>query len=78
LDANLPDMTGWEVIEAARRSAVSPTSQFLMLSGTCCDEDVQQAQSLGLVGFELKPFDAEEFGRLVDRISAFAAQSVRS
>jgi len=54
LDIGLPDMTGWQVLEALRASEVTADTKVLMLSGY---EDVRpEARRLGADAALVKPF----------------------
>lgn len=62
LDIGLPDMTGWQVLEALRASAVTAETKILMLSGY---EDVRsEARRLGADAALVKPFRNDELRAL--------------
>ena len=65
LDVVLPEMNGFEVLEASQERGVS--SPVLMMSGRGTQEDILRGFGLGAQDYIVKPFDAED---LVQRTRA--------
>ena len=65
LDVVLPEMNGFEVLEASEERGVS--SPVLMMSGRGTQEDILRGFGLGAQDYIVKPFDAED---LVQRTRA--------
>ncbi len=75
LDIGLPDMTGWDVLEALRESPVTAHTKVLILSGY---EDVHiEAKRLGADGALIKPFRNDELRAVaVDMLAGPAGEAV--
>lgn len=73
LDIHLPDMWGWDLLELARQDPVLTNVPIIVLTGTELAEDREKAAQLGAKGYQGKPFDADEFARLVAEIEAVLA-----
>jgi len=71
LDGNLPDMSGLEVLAELKRRPECAKIGVLMLSGTFNPRDAEQAATLGADDYRAKPFEGDDFARLVVRIEEF-------
>jgi CheY-like chemotaxis protein len=74
MDANLPDMVGWELLEEMRTNPGLSDFDVMMLSGSCGPGDDHRARELGAVAFLTKPFDVDDFGELLRRIEEHLAR----
>jgi CheY-like chemotaxis protein len=74
-DLQMPHLTGWGVVNAVRGRR--PTMPMIMISGFATDDDVRQAQRLGVPPLD-KPFSVIEFRRVVrELLTAEASQPGR-
>mgnify|MGYP002062512381 CR=1 FL=1 len=62
LDIGLPDMTGWEVLEALRASEASAGAKVMILSGY--EDAHSEAKRLGADAALVKPFRNDELRSL--------------
>jgi len=68
LDIGLPDMTGWEVLEALRASAIGEDVKVMILSGY---EDISsEARARGADAAIIKPFRNEQLRDMAVRMMA--------
>jgi DNA-binding response OmpR family regulator len=74
LDIGLPDMTGFQVLEALRRDAAFKALPVLVLTARHAIEDVARAKALGANDYMAKPF---ELSVLINRIERLLAASKR-
>jgi CheY-like chemotaxis protein len=65
LDLKMPGMSGFEVLEWARREKFDPPLNILVLSGSDQDGDVKQARTLGVEHYLVKPISTELFEKLL-------------
>lgn len=74
LDIGLPDMTGWDVLQALRESPIGDRVKVLILSGY---EDVHiEARIRGADASLIKPFRNDELRRVaVDTLAAPAGEA---
>ena len=70
LDLNLPDGSGFEVLQAVRANASLSTTPVFMLSADATEQATATATDLGADRFITKPFDVGEFLRLVEEATA--------
>ena len=68
LDANLPDMSGYEVLARLRKLPALAAVPAFMCSADAMDEDVQRATAAGFVGYWSKPIDIARVMRDLDRL----------
>lgn len=61
LDVYLPDMTGFEVLSAIKKSHLSVLPPVIFLSGSADEETLQKARDANATGFIVKPFAADSF-----------------
>lgn len=70
LDVQMPDMDGWETLEAIRR--IDADVPVVMCTVKAGPEDVERGWRLGCDGYLTKPFD---IGTLSQEVEAVAARS---
>jgi two-component system response regulator (stage 0 sporulation protein F) len=63
LDVKMEEMTGVEVLRQLRKS--NPTVKVIMVSGVEAQETIDEAKSLGVIGYIHKPFILEELEKIV-------------
>ena len=68
LDLKMPVMSGFEVLEWLKRSALKPSPQVIVLSGSNDQDDRARALSLGASDYLVKPISHDI---LRERISGF-------
>jgi DNA-binding response OmpR family regulator len=73
LDLMLPEIDGWEVIEAARREGIG--TPILVVSARGAEEDRVRALDMGADDYLVKPFAMDE---LVARVRAAARRGTRA
>lgn len=69
-DINMPEMDGFELIEAVRRVDRFRGTPILVLSTEFTDDKKQRARSAGATGWITKPFDPEKLGAAIRRVCA--------
>lgn len=67
-DYNMPDMNGLQFLEKVRKDPVIGKTVFIMLSGSTDREIVQQAASLGVNNYVVKPFSATTLREKIERV----------
>ena len=72
LDIHMPDMDGFEVVEALAQSGYVPSIVF----ATAHDDYAVRAFEVSALDYLLKPFDRERFERALDRARKSVASSV--
>jgi two-component system response regulator len=70
LDVQLPDMLGWDLIAELRRDPALARIPVIVLTGTTYDADARRATALGVARYLAKPFDAEEYAKLLGEIES--------
>jgi len=70
LDLNLPDMTGYQVIEDLKKNPLTSTIPVIALSGEVSPEEKEATQRAGFDSFIGKPINVAEFRQTVDRFLA--------
>ena len=73
LDLMLPELDGWQVIEAARREGIG--TPIVVVSARGAEEDCVRALNMGADDYIVKPFAMEE---LVARVRAAARRGTRA
>ncbi len=68
LDANLPDMSGYDVLARLRKLPALAGVPAFMCSADAMDEDVQRATAAGFVGYWTKPIDIARVMSDLDRL----------
>lgn len=72
LDLNMPEMDGYEVLEAIRKNDL-PT-MVIVVSGDIQPEAYQRVINLGALEFIKKPIDSNHIRRILDKYGIFSAQ----
>lgn len=54
LDIVMPEMDGFDVLEAVRKEGIAPTSKVIILSNQGQQSDIERAKSLGVAGYIIK------------------------
>jgi CheY-like chemotaxis protein len=57
IDANLPDMTGYDVLARLRELPTLADVPAFMCSADATGEDLQRAEAAGFIGYWTKPID---------------------
>ncbi len=67
-DINMPEMDGFELIEAVRARPEFKGVPILVLSTEFSDEKKTRAREAGATGWITKPFDAAKLGTAIRRV----------
>ncbi|MGN6374341.1 MAG: response regulator [Sphingomonas sp.] len=67
-DINMPEMDGFELIEAVRAVPEFRGTPILVLSTEFSDEKKARARSAGATGWITKPFEAAKLGAAIRRV----------
>jgi PAS domain S-box-containing protein len=82
LDANMPDLDGFDVAEQVSRRPELAGSTIMMLSSSGLEGDVARCKALGIAAYLTKPIKASDLFqaicRTIDRSPAAAPQSVHT
>lgn len=70
-DVNMPGGSGIDLLKDFRERGIG--SPFLFLSGDLVDIEVSHFKSLGVVGYQLKPFHSAEFLNRINSLLKSAA-----
>ena len=70
LDAHLPGMDGFELLDALRRQPGLSVTPAFMCSADAMPDDVQRAAAAGFTGYWSKPINIAKIMSDLDRISA--------
>lgn len=54
LDVVMPEIDGFEVLEAIRKENLIPTTKIIILSNQGQESDIEKARSLGVAGYIIK------------------------
>ena len=65
-DLRMPELDGLEVLRASKRAR--PELPFVLISGHATDEDVSEAEELGVDGFLGKPFSPDQLQRAIQSL----------
>jgi DNA-binding response OmpR family regulator len=57
LDVDMPNMTGFEALEAIRADSLNKKTKIVMLTGRSGQEDIMRGSELGADSYITKPFD---------------------
>jgi len=70
LDINMPDMTGFEVLEAVRADAFfEALPVFCLLTSSADPRDRERGKALGASGFVTKPHDINDYIAFFDMLA---------
>jgi len=69
-DISMPDMDGYEMMEALRAGSQGTSFKSIALSGYGLEDDRQRAQAAGYDGHLTKPIDFDVLFELMDRLIA--------
>ena len=67
-DINMPNMDGFELIEAVRKIPEFRGTPILVLSTEFSDDKKARARSAGATGWITKPFEATKLGAAIRRV----------
>jgi CheY-like chemotaxis protein len=76
LDVQMPDVDGWEVLEAIRNAPATARLPVVMCTVKSSRVDAERAWTLGCDGYVTKPFNVADFVEDV-RTLALASEDVR-
>ncbi|NOQ17029.1 MAG: response regulator [Methyloprofundus sp.] len=60
LDINLPDMSGFEVIEYLQKNNISKTTKVIAVSANAMQDDIDKGQEVSFFDYITKPIDQQE------------------
>lgn len=66
LDGNMPEMSGFQMLEQMRQNSRLKDIPVIMLTAVCDANNIALAGSLGVIEYVTKPF---EFNQLVEKIA---------
>lgn len=75
LDLNLPDITGWEVMQALK---IEPTTRHIPIHIISADDEVLDAFRKGAIGYLTKPVTPESLTDSFQKIEQFIAKQIKS
>jgi CheY-like chemotaxis protein len=78
VDYDLPDGTGIELIGLLRQNSNHRTTPIILLTGEIDPHELERAVMMGIYAFLAKPFDHEEFRKLLGAAIAEEANRVRN
>lgn len=67
-DLNMPDMNGFEFLDALRHHSEMSKVPTLMLTTESRDEMKQKGKALGLTGWIVKPFNEKQLQNAIKRV----------
>lgn len=75
LDVMMPDVDGYDVLEARRERGLAPHTRVLMLTGRTDERDLVRSWSLGADAYFSKPTDPEQIAAQLRAHLAAAADA---
>ena len=78
VDYDLPDGTGIDLIAILRQSTNHRGTPIILLTGEIDPHELERAVMMGIYAFLAKPFDAEEFSKLLTAAITEEADRVRN
>ena len=70
LDLHLPDLPGWEVLSRLQRDAATREIPVVVISADVTESQIKRLMAAGARAYLTKPFDMEEFFRIIEQTSA--------
>lgn len=70
LDINMPGMDGFDLLEKIRGDAGLQNTAVVMCSGSSYEQDMKRAESLGALGYLVKPPSNDKLGPILERVAA--------
>jgi CheY-like chemotaxis protein len=70
LDIEMPDMTGFEALEALRDNSVNPSVPVIFVTSHMAPEFIKQAMDAGVDGYVVKPFNPDVLIKRIDSVIA--------
>ena len=67
-DLNMPEMNGFEFLQALRQIDKMKRTPVLMLTTETSDEQKQKGKALGLTGWIVKPFNPSQLKAAITRV----------
>lgn len=67
-DLNMPEMNGFEFLQALRQMDKMKRTPVLMLTTETSDEQKQKGKALGLTGWIVKPFNPAQLKAAITRV----------
>ena len=68
LDLHLPEMSGLEVLDRLKRSAITRDIPVIVVSADATPEQIERARADGAAAFLTKPLDLNAFARTLDEL----------
>lgn len=78
VDYHLPDGTGIDLIAHLRQGLEDRSTPILLLTGEIDPHELERAVMMGIYAFLAKPFNSEEFVKLVNSAIADEAERIRN
>jgi signal transduction histidine kinase len=72
IDINMPEMDGFELLERMRADEELKNISVVMCTGSTYDKDMQKAESLGAIGYLVKPINFSKLKSVIDKNPAIA------
>ena len=60
LDINLPDISGFEVLEYLQKNNISKTTKIIAVSANAMQDDIDKGQGIGFFDYVTKPIDQKK------------------
>ena len=70
LDLHLPDLPGWEVLSRLQRDAATREIPVVVISADVTEHQIKRLMAAGARAYLTKPFDMQEFFRIIEQTSA--------
>ncbi len=70
LDLHLPDLPGWEVLSRLQRDAATREIPVVVISADVTSHQIKRLMAAGARAYLTKPFDMQEFFRIIEQTSA--------
>ena len=73
LDLHLPDLPGWEVLSRLQRDDATREIPVVVISADVTSHQINRLMAAGARAYLTKPFDMQEFFRIIEQTSAPAS-----